>query len=382
MKEQIEILIREDAILIGTPFAGEGAGENLARPVTDLGNRLVRHCAPRNPATIQVVFYIAEDILFFKRFSLPLKTADLKEAVGYQLAMNAPFAGEMLHTFSAERGKEGYEITLYAIDEDTILPSLEEVAAAGFQLVGLYPESQRYVTSPAKKRQWALLLPGRFPKVLAYDGTHLEDRYLCHHAPSPEDIIRLSGKETIYTVNPDRESPFHDARELLAEKPLLKEMNLLPQGYRSPDFARYFLIALCILNIIAVIGVGIIKEYQVTTLLDRLDTEITKLKPAITEIEELRVREKQLSASIDSIDSIGENFDIIRFLERLTNELPDDSYLDQIRLDQKSGAIHLQGYTEDLNELTSNLKALDQAKLKSTRRRKNKTYFHVEISRP
>jgi len=381
MKEGIEILIREDGLHISAPFK-QGEVEFIAQPVTDLGARLARYCAPKNPASLDVHFYIAEDLLFFKKFSLPLKTSNLKEAINYQLDAFAPFEGNMVHSFTAVRDKQGYSVCLYAAREEAIVPLLDEVAAQGFKPAGLFPESQRYVTQRNKKKDWALLLPGRFPKLLLFSGHRIQDRFLCHNEPSPDELSSLIPGGAAYRPEPPAQSGFQDAAVLLKEKALLKELNLLPASYRRPDYLRHVLIVLCLLNLCALLATGAIKEYKILTLLQRTDTAIAALRADVKAVEELRIQEKQLSEAISRIETVGANFDIIRFLEKVTRALPENSYLDQMRMDEKTGDIQLQGYTTDIAALTAKLDTLGNAKLKSTSRRKNQTYFHVEISRP
>lgn len=378
MKESIEVRIQEDTILISSPYAREG-DEAIDQPVSDLSTHLIRLAGSKSPSSVSVLFYISEDLLFFKKLFLPLQTGDIKEAVSYQLAILAPFDGEILHSFTTVREKGGYRICLYALSLKTVGTYLDQAASAGFKLVGLFPESQRYVSRQNKQSSWALVMPGRFPKLLDFSGNNLSQRLLCHSSPTREGMATLTDSEHIYSPQP-QEGGFDDASILLSENPLHKEFNLLPATYRRPDYIRYFLLALCVLNICALLSVGIIKGYKVRATNTRLQAEIQEILPHVKEVEQLRLEDQQLSGSVDKIEGIGQNFDIIRFLEKVTNVLPSNCYLDQIRLDQKTGDISLQGYTDDLTTLTTELENLGQAKLKSTRRRKNKTYFHVEVN--
>jgi hypothetical protein len=195
-----------------------------------------------------------------------------------------------------------------------------------------------------------------------------------------EELATKNAAEVIYKPAPREGSGFQDADQLLTEKALHKELNLLPPSYRRPDYLRYVLIGLCLLNALALVAAGVLKEYNVLTVLKKVDTEIVTLRPNVKEMEQLRIKEKQLADTIGRVEAIGENFDIIRFLERATKSLPENSYLDQIRMDGKTGDIQLQGYTEDIGALTAKLDSLGNAKLRSTSRRRNQTYFHVEIS--
>ncbi len=382
MKGNIEILIREDGVQIVSPIAEEQS-EFIAHPVTDLGSRLARFCTPQSPSGVKVVFYIAEDLLFFKKIILPSQTTNIKEAVSYQLDLLMPFNGDILHSFSSTQVAEGFQIGLYTVLAENVLPHLDEVSNHGFQLTGLFPESQRFITPLSKKKKkWALLLPGRMVKLLLFSGANLQDRIICHDEPTLSGIQKISATEEIYSHIPQEESPYQETGSLLVEQPLFKEHNLLPSSYRRPDYFRYFLIALCILNVCGIVALGAIKEYKIRDILTNLQVEVEKSQPVIQQIEQLNIKEKELTASLERLENIGQNFDIIGFLDKVTQKLPENCYLDQIRMEKKTGAVHLQGYTEELSQLTAVLETLDQAKLKSTRRRKNKTYFHVEITKP
>lgn len=381
MKEVIEILIRQDGLRISAPFKKEA--EFIAASETSSGNQLISFCAPKNPAGMNIIIYIAEDLLFFKKISLPLNTTDLKEAIGYQLTMLAPFAGKSLSGYTVVRDKQRYSICLYAAAEEVAEPLLKEAASHGFKLAGLFPESQRYVTRHSRKhKEWALLLPGRIPKLLFFSAGKITNRLLCHTEPSSDELDALKAADVVYRSGWTEGSHFLDADVLLMEKPILKEFNLLPPSFKRPDYLRYVLIGLCLLNLAALTAVGAIREYNVLMMLKKVDVEIEKLRPEVKEVELLRMEEKKLVGIAGQIENAGRNLDIIALLEKITRVLPANSYLDQLRMDDKTGDIQLQGYTDDIGVLTSKLDELGHAKLKATSRRKNLTYFNVEISGP
>ena len=62
--------------------------------------------------------------------------------------------------------------------------------------------------------------------------------------------------------------------------------------------------------------------------------------------------------------------------------MPTNSYVDQLRLDEKTNVVSIQGYTDEVSGLTTKLQEVGSAQLKSTSSRQNKTYFNVEISLP
>lgn len=351
----------------------------IEAPENGLGKQLAAFCVERELRTASLILYLDEDLLYFKKFQLPLKTANLKEAVGYQLSLLAPFAEPCLHSFTAVRKKEEYDVLLYAVLARPVESMVEDLLAGGFQVTAVLPESQRYVSGKLKKTKWALLLGDQTPKMLSFAGNQLQDRQLCRTVPSFEDVSAFSGAEIVYSSGRPEDARFQQLDTI--EKKGRKQFNLLPASYRRPDFFRMILMALVALNILAAISVAGIKGYQVLSLSHSVEAEITSILPRVKETEALRVREKSLEKSIERSENLGRNFDVIRFLEKLTAVLPETAYLDQVRMDKTTGTIHLQGFTEDISMLTKKLQELGDATLKSTRRRKNKTYFHVEISR-
>lgn len=382
MKGFIEIFLNNEGIRISAPARCKEE-TFLPSPVSDLASRLERFVKENGLSGSPVIFYIAEDLLSFKKLLLPLKTANIKEAITYQMSMLVPYNDDILHSFSSVRQKEGHDVAVYAVEAEKVESFVDEIFQAGFEIVGLYPESQRYVTGAVTKEDWALFLSsGRISKVMVFSGTRLIDRLPCYHEPEYDAVKGFCNRETVYRSETMEGEGFLDGGELLGESPLLREFNLLPSIYKKPDYSRFILIALCILNCIVLFAVVGIKEYNIQHTITHLQTQVAKLLPEVKEIETLRIKEKKIEASLQYIESIEPNFDIIRFFDEITEGLPENSYLDQVRMEKKGNSIQLQGYTEDLGELTEKLGEYGNAKLKSTRKRQNKTYFHVEIGLP
>ncbi len=377
MKDVIEIIFKKNGSARIHPQRGDDLLIEMAGK--GLGKQLVAFCAERGLGTASLILYLDEDLLYFKKFQLPLKTANLKEAIGYQLGLLAPFVEPCLHSFTAIRKTEAYDVLLYAIQAVQVESMVEDLLAGGFQVTAVFPESQRYVSGKLKKTKWALLLGDRSPKMFSFEGNQLQDRVFCRTVPSFEDVITFSGAEIVFSSGRPEDDRFQQLDTI--EKTGRKQFNLLPASYRRPDFFRMILIVLVVLNILAGISVAGIKGYQVWSWSKSIEAEITSILPQVKETEALRVREKSLEKSITRFENLGRNFDMIRFLKKLTTVLPKTAYLDQIRMDKKTGTIHLQGFTENISMLTKELQELGDTTLKSTRRRKNKTYFHVEISR-
>ena len=106
------------------------------------------------------------------------------------------------------------------------------------------------------------------------------------------------------------------------------------------------------------------------------------MAPLAREARQLRSKEEQLNHYLGEFMAVGQNPDLITFLDTLTRSLPESAYLDQLRMDSKDKAVVIQGYTDDINALTAKLTEMGEAKLKSTSRRRNQTYFNVEINLP
>ncbi len=382
MRESIDIIIREEGVRFTLPRRKGLADEFLPAPVNGLADRLRRFVATNGLKGLPVNFFVAEDLLFFKQLTMPLQTADIKEAISLQLDMLLPFASdEVFYSFTSHRGKENYQINLYALESEKVGAHIQELADAGFRLEGLFPESQRYVAALASKDEWTLVLGNQMAKVLVFAGSRLLGRTPCYHAPRPEDLGGEKDGGRVYWSEPPPDSAESAAAGLLAGRPLLRDFNLLPSSYRRPDYLRYLIMALCCLNIMALLALGVSREYSLQKQADQFDGRIVEILPAVKEADRLQGQSKELAESLEGLKKIGVNFDLLDFLARTTSALPDNSYLDQIRLEHRGGPIHLQGYSDDdISSLTEKLETLGKVKLRSTRRRKNKTYFQVEIT--
>jgi Tfp pilus assembly protein PilN len=140
------------------------------------------------------------------------------------------------------------------------------------------------------------------------------------------------------------------------------------------------ILVLAVMNIAGLIFLAGLKITKLRSFQAQVDVEIAEILPRVNEVKKLQEQEKEISGSLEAINKLGQNLDFIRLFQQLTTKLPAGSYLDQIRLDKKTTAIILQGYTDDIGNLTSSLQDIGDVKLKSTSRRKDKTYFQLEIT--
>jgi len=393
MREPLDIIILKDGLRLCHP-TDPSQCVFVDREERGVGLKIVECIERFGAAASTVNLFVCEDLLFFKAFDLPLETSDIAEAVDLQMEMLTPFADEPTwYSFSTLRTAEAYKVTLYAAQSGYIDVYIQEMIEAGFQLSGLFPESQRYVNRTNRKNQWGLLLPGRFFKAFVFNGLTLEDRLLCSAEPSFTEAVEVCRSDIVYRQPPrdEEDSPvaplpgqtpyfeYLDARNLLRQRPALKAYNMLPASYQRPDYLKIAIMVLAVLNILTLAAFGGVKMYKLVKTERRIDREIAAVSPLVKEMKQLRLKEEDRLKAINQMRSLGSGLNLIDFLTRLTKTLPASSYVDQMRYDPKTGAVHVQGYTEDVAEMTASLQELGDAKLKSTSRRKNKTYFHVEI---
>jgi Tfp pilus assembly protein PilN len=381
MNNDMQVIIDKHSLTFWHPKASEtfqtGAGESIA-----IGGQLRKFCRQAGIVSNRAALFMAEDLLFYKFLELPLKTPDIREAVGFQLGMITPFEEDgFLYRFETSRKKDGYTVHLYAAKREPLEGYLQDLVGAGFQVTGLFPEHQRYLNRDTRRRRWALVLPGRFTKVLTFDGRRLETRLLSNINPDYQRLAEVCGTGVIYHPQPPS-GQFREAGLLTAGEPVLKEFNMLPASYRRPDYMRMAIAALVIINFAGLLGLAGAKVHQLQGMEMKVEAQISALAPRVEEFNQLQSREQQLREDGKRIEEVGKNPDLITFLHRLTQTLPSNSHLAQMRKDPAGNAISMQGYTQDIADLTASLQSLGEAKLKSTSRRQNQTYFDVEVNVP
>ncbi len=376
----LHIIIRKDGATLSLPEP-QGPKEFVSSEEIKFSQRLKDFATKAGKAVSSVCIFISEELLFFKSLELPLKTPNLREAIQYQLSVLIPFPEDSFYyNYSTVRQDGKHKVSLYAVQRQLIDMYLQDITRAGFSITGLFPETQQYISSVGKKKRWGLLTSGQHPKLTVISGTHVEERIHCTDECAHEELAELCGCGTIYHFNPPPGSAFLTGAKLLNRKPLLKEFNMLPASYRRPDYYKIIIPALLILNIIALISLTGMKVYNLYSTSWQVEEEINKIMPLVKELNALQEQDQKLTAALDRIERIGSNPDLISLLAQLTSNLPRASYLDQIRMDKQTGAVQIQGYTDDIGSLTTSLQSLGDITLKSTSRRKNQTYFQLEIN--
>ncbi|MDD5758551.1 MAG: hypothetical protein PHI06_05670 [Desulfobulbaceae bacterium] len=396
MKEPLEIVIHKNGLALCHPTDCT-ATEFVARDEKGVALRIVDFISRVNAHPAHLHLFVSEDLLFFKSFDLPPDTMDVEEAVGYQLEMVTPFADEATwHSFAVQKDDAGYHVTLYAAQSGYIDAYIQEILEAGIQLSGLYPESQRYVNKLNRKSNWGLILPGRYIKAFIFAGPIMVDRQYCSSEPSFGEAVEVCKSETIFKLDPAKiesqpvvealpPKPYFDyldACTLLTQRPHLKTYNMLPASYQRPDYLKIMIGVLLVVNVLTFLLWGGVKLYTLKKYNTRVNRQIEEIMPLVTEMKNLRQQEEDSLKAIAQIEGIGKNFDLIQFLQQLTTAMPADSYVDQLRLDEQTNVVSIQGYTDEVSALTTKLQEIGAAQLKSTSRRQNKTYFNVEVSLP
>ena len=330
----------------------------------------------------ECVIYLAEEILFYSQFSLDRQTPDIRGAIHMQLEMISPYGQESLYAYELRRDPEdkSFVVSLYAAERAFVEPYLRQINGLGLRLMGMFPESQRYVTRQTRKMEWGLWVPGRFGKLLIFKEGRMVERLQCPVHMDAAQLQERSGLDTIYALS--EVEGFTIGSPLLAEPARGQRFDLLPKSYRRPDYLKGVIIALLGVNLFLLLLLGATKMVGVNREAARVAAEIEELRPQVAQVEQLRSREQELEQTIARFQDVEANKDFIQLLAMLTRKLPATSYLDQMRLDKSGDTIHLQGYTEDLAQLTSTLQEIGHATLKSTRKRRNQTYFHVEVALP
>jgi len=305
--------------------------------------------------------------------------------VELQLGLDLPFPREeALSAYSVARESEGYQVTVFAARARTVATTLEELIDEGYAIKGIYPEHQLYLTKRTGGLVWALVMPGRPARVYVFgEGGQLKNRLLLIGGPpSFEELSERCQTGKIYHLDPEPGSGFSPAAELLVEPPLLQEYNLLPPSYRRPDYLKMAIVVLVALNLLAlVVGIGF-RFQRLAGLAEKTDAEIAELSPLVGEVNKTRAQVNQAEEFQAALNAIGTNPDLPTFFQKLTAELPLDSYLDQFSFDSQQHTVTINGYTDDLTEMTKSLQGLGEVRLKSTSRRKNRNYFQVEIGLP
>lgn len=363
--------------LEGGPVAEQHPLEALiARFLARIG--LIPHQGPA------VTVYIAEALLFCTQFSLPVKGSDIKQAIGYQLDMLVPFPkGSYFYSYETEQRNKETVVTLYTVPEENIAPKLQDLVLGGHSLAGLFPMSQRYLSRGQSKKKWALLLPGSMDILLTFVNGRLDRRLLCPSLPTIEEARELSGCDTVFTPQASEDSGFENADRLPADDFLGKSFNLLPAPYRRPDYFKFLIVGLAILNVLSLFLLLGLKEYRFHSTSNKVDTEIEQLQPAMKKFSALVDKESKSRQEIARLEEISKSPNLLALLANLTSKLPASVYIEQFRVEKKEAAIlYLDGYAEDMGDLATSLQTLGEVSLKSTSRRNNKNYFQMEITLP
>ncbi len=379
MKGGLEIIIRADRYDLTCNRGGlveEVKGEDL-----DIGARLASFCERHNIGDRSLNLFLTEEMVFMTSVDLPSKTANLDEAISFQMGMLVPFSeDEFLSSYTVIREGESYRVVIAASAAERAVLAVEELVDAGFEVKGLYPESQRYVTGGLKKVRWALVMPGKKAKVLVFEGGILADRVLCSNTElSRSGISSLCLTEIVYHLDPPIGGGFNQARELMGDRPLLKDFNMLPASFRRPDYLKMATWVLIGLNLFALLLLGGYRYLDQGRMIEAAEKEITELTPLVRKVNETNKQIVEVEAFLDQATKTGKNPDVISFMDKLTDVLPDGSYLDQFKFDSSKNNVTVYGYTDDVSELTAKLQEVGESRLKSTSRRRNMIYFQVEM---
>ena len=142
------------------------------------------------------------------------------------------------------------------------------------------------------------------------------------------------------------------------------------------------IIVLVFLNLLGLAAFGSFKFLDQTKQINKVDKEITRLQPLVLEVKKTKERIRQVEEFLGLVAKMKGNPDLFAFMEKLTLELPEGSYLNQLRFTASNRTVVINGFTDNVGDLTEKLQAVGESRLQSTSRRKNMTYFQVETSLP
>lgn len=318
-----------------------------------------------------ITLYVGDDYLYFSRISLPKQTPDVEKAISLQLDMLSPFGEDCLYAHEIQHEKETIDVSLYFADHRIILPLIETISGLGWHITGMYPESQRGLTKDNLKKTWGLLSGGLFTKLTIFNTGHVRERIQISgeiDSNGLKKIYKLEFIQNLADIPPIPSPPVF---------PL--NFDLLPPSFRRINYFKWALVGLVGLNLVLGMVWLSTNFVQIHNKINRIETLQAELAPELQEVKKLKKQHTAQANKLKSYESIVKNKDLINLFATLTQELPKSSYLEQLRLDKKTGAIHIQGYTTSLTELTASLQMIGDATLESTRKRKGQTYFQIEV---
>lgn len=382
MKGGLEVIIRPHGFIM--TFGRSRIVEEVSTAEGDVSGALGSFCEKHGIKARTVNLFLEEELVYMTSIDLPANTPKIGEAVGFQLGVLVPFPeGNVLYSYSAARAGDNLRVTIAAASPPAVIACVEKLIGAGFIVKGLYPESQRYVTGKWRRLRWALVVPGRLSKVFVFDGTQYANRFLSNSGDcNYEELVKVCGTENIFHLSPPGGSRFKPVQMLLAAQPILKDHNMLPASYRRLDYLKIAIVALVILNIAGLAGFGGYKFLEQTRLINKAEAEIIRLQPLVSEVKKTKEQIRQTERFLDSVAKMKVNPDLFLFMEKLTKALPEGSHLNQLRFNTSEGVVVINGFTDNIGDLTEKLQSVGESRLQSTSRRQNMTYFQVEISLP
>jgi Tfp pilus assembly protein PilN len=382
MKGGLEVIIRSDGFTMTCDRGG--ITEEVRHDELDLGGELASFCERHSLKTRTVNLFLAEALVYMAAIDLPSSTPNIGEVVRFQLGVLAPFPGDnILSSYSAVRDGANFRVTITAAGSGQVVAGVEALLRAGFVVRGLYPESQRYVTGKWRRLRWALVMPGTLSKIFVFAGGACVERFLINNGDfAYDELVEACATENIFHLDPPTGSRFKSARMLLATPPLLKDYNMLPASYRRRDNLKIAIIVLLFFNLVTLAAFGALTFIDQTKRISQADQEIGRLQPLVGKVKRTKDQIRQTEQFLASVARMKGNPDLFAFLASLTLALPEGSYLNQLQFTAGKDSVVINGFTDNIGDLTEKLQAVGESRLQSTSRRQNMTYFQVEISLP
>ncbi len=324
-----------------------------------------------NLAGRPITIYLSDDLLYFTRIKLPKQTPNIKKALQLQMDIISPFGENCLYAYDIQHAKDAIHVALYLSDQRIMLPILETIIGLGHRIYGMYPESQQGLSSKNRKKNWGLISSGLFNKLTIFKAGHVTERLQLSGQPDQQMLKKTYGLEFIQDITNLKAQPSPPGAPL--------DFDLLPKTFRRTDYGKWLLLGLLTLNLLLGLGWFGMNFFSLQGQIHQIEASRQKMAPQLSELKKLNKQQARQAIKLKGYANIAKNTNLIALFANLSQNLPFSSHLDQLRLDKKTGAIHIQGYTSDLGALTTSLQAIGNATLESTHKRRNQTYFKIEV---
>ena len=387
--------VREVAQL---PFPAGNPTEDLT-PV--LRERVAAFGLNGCPVSLAVDSHLA----FLRQITLPRAAAEnLAQVVAYELDRFVPLTPDQVYyAFQIQETTDtGINLIIMALPRDRVAPCLNLLSKADLRPVGLtlaplaaanafamlgakrlppswlmlhankgalelthidngVVKSFKQAREPESQSFWSELAAG----IDTLEAAGVAPRVLCIYGPGSEDLpVKNLQKRQLDIIYPgqiglapsppaagqDKALPAVGAALSCLAKPLLK-MNLLPPEERATVKVASLSATMTLLVVflsLLVIWAGSALVHQRVRLY-QVNREIARLTPETNEVEKLLTESRNLAKQMEGMRQVGQGMDSLQILKKLTQLIPDNTSLFNLRLSKEN--LEIGGMSQSASEL-------------------------------